>query len=67
MQILLSHIVLSLYHPLTTPGEEDALPLAHVVRLHYKSFRSLVIKLIFETLGVGRENPGLREKVKVVG
>ena len=63
MQILLSHIVLSLLDPLIVPGQKDPNTLAIVLWFDDEGLRPLTVELLLEALGVRWQYPSLREEI----
>ena len=59
--------MLALHHPVTVTSEKDAFALAHCFGLHDEGLGSFVVELLFETFGVGGQNPCVWEKVVQVG
>jgi len=59
--------VLTLDNPVAVTSQKDTLSLAIRLWLYDKSLSSLVVELISKTLGVRRQNPGLREEVVLIG
>lgn len=54
-----------LHEPVIVPSQKDAIALALLLRLDDECLRSPFIKLLFEILGVLRQDPGLGEEVEV--
>ena len=66
MKISLSNIMFTLHDPITIPSQKYTFALAHRLRLYDKCFGSLIVKLIFEALGICWENPSFREEVEKI-
>ena len=58
--------MLALNEPIAITREKDAATLTLLLRLDYESLRTLLVELLLEAFGVGRQDPSLRKEVKLV-
>lgn len=66
VQILLRHIMFSLYQPIIMSCEKYSVALAVIFWFYYESFWPLSVELLFETFGIRWKNPGLWEEIILV-